>query len=141
MQSLRAFLHAHRRTAALLVALALLVKALVPGGYMVAAQGKVLTVTICADASGAKMTRDIVLPADGTTSGGERSGDHSGKAQAPCPYAGLGMAGLANGDALLLAIGIAFALALSFAPVRPARHLRLARLRPPLRGPPLLPAA
>jgi hypothetical protein len=52
MELLRAFFRDHRRLAALLVALALCVKALVPAGYMPGAHGKVLTVEICADASG-----------------------------------------------------------------------------------------
>ena len=44
-------------------------KALVPTGYMPAMDGQVLTVAICADAGGAKLTRRIVLPTDDKSAG------------------------------------------------------------------------
>ena len=90
--------------------------------------------SVCADASGEKQMRAIALP------GGDKpANQHSGKAEAACPYAGLGMAALASGDLLLLAMAIAFALALGLAPERPMPRPRPRRLRPPLRGPPMLP--
>ena len=49
MYAFRAFLLHHRRFAALLVAAALCLKALVPAGYMVSSEARVLTVQICAD--------------------------------------------------------------------------------------------
>jgi hypothetical protein len=131
MDSLRAFFRDHRRLAALVVAVALAMKALVPGGYMLAPQGKVLTIAICADASGGQLTRQIVLPTDG------KSGEHA-KAENTCPYAALGMAALTGADAPLLALALAFILALGFAPVRPAFRASPSFLRPPLRGPPAL---
>jgi hypothetical protein len=136
MHGLRAYVFRRRRLAALVLALAVLMKALVPAGYMPALHGKVLTVSICTDASGRAMTRHIVLPADGKLAA-DAGGEH-GKSQGTCPYAGLGMAGLAGGDAALLALAIAFVLALGFAPVRTPLPARTIRLRPPLRGPPAL---
>lgn len=132
MHGLRTFLRHHRRLAALLVIVALAMKALVPAGYMPGMQGQVLSVAICADASGGDMTRQIVLPADGKS-----TGEH-GKAQGACPYAALGMAGLGGADTLLLALAIAFIIALGFTSVQAAPLARIARLRPPLRGPPAL---
>jgi hypothetical protein len=129
MDTLRAFFSEHRRLAGLLIALALCMKALVPGGYMPAQHGKVLTISICADATGGKLTRQIVLPHSG------KAGEHA-KHEGTCPYAALGMAALAGADAVLLALAIAFVLALGFAPVRPPRPAHAFRLRPPLRGPP-----
>lgn len=128
MEPIRAFFREHRRLAALLIVLALGMKALLPGGYMPAA-GKVLTVAICADASGGALTQQIVLPADGKT------GAH-GKSEGSCPYASLAMAGVAGADAAWLALALAFILALRFAPLPPARAARISFLRPPLRGPP-----
>ena len=129
MNSLRAFFRDHRRLAALLIALALALKTLVPGGYMLAPQSKILTIAICADASGGPITRQIVLPADG------KAADHA-KAESTCPYAALGMAAMTGADAPLLPLALAFILALGFAPVRPALRAHHYFLRPPLRGPP-----
>lgn len=129
MAPLRALLHDHRRLAALLLALALCMKLLVPGGMMIGgSDSTVLTVTICADASGLQQTRQIVVPHSGQ--------DDGAKAAADCPYAGLGMPGLAGADPVLLALALAFILALGFAAARPAPTLRTSHVRPPLRGPP-----
>lgn len=133
MQILRALVHRHRRLAVLLVVLALAIKAVVPAGYMLGQQGTVLTVTICADASGSALHKQIVVPRkDAATDLAEA---HA-KASAACPYAALGFAALAGADAVLLALALAFVLALGLAPTRPAPLRRIAFLRPPLRGPP-----
>jgi hypothetical protein len=129
MGTIRAFCREHRRFAALLIVLALAIKALVPSGYMPTMTGQVLTVAICADASGGALTRRIVLPAD------DKPGAH-GKGEGHCPYAALGMAGLPGMDAVLLTLALSFILARGFAPVRPVRPARASFLRPPLRGPP-----
>jgi hypothetical protein len=129
MNALRTFLRNHRRLSALIVALALAMKVLVPVGYMIGQQGKVLTVGICADASGAKMTRQIVLPQTG------HAHEHA-KADTTCPYAALGMATLSGVDPVLRVLGLGYILALAFAPVRPVLPTEPLFLRPPLRGPP-----
>lgn len=133
MQVLRALVHRHRRLAVLLAVLALAIKALVPAGYMVGLQGTVLTVAICADASGGTVHKQIVVPPKG---GASDLADAHAKAPATCAYAALGFAALAGADAALLALALAFVLALGFAPSRPAPQRRVAFLRPPLRGPP-----
>jgi hypothetical protein len=135
MATLRVFLGSHRRLAALLVALALCMKALVPGGYMIAGDARVLTIEICADATGGAMTKQIVVPHHAAP--GEAQGDH-GKASGTCPYAGLAMAGLAGADAVLLVLALGFILALGFAAQRAAQPRRPTHIRPPLRGPPAL---
>lgn len=129
MQTLRAFFRHHRRLSLGLLALALVVKALVPAGYMLSDKAHVLTVAICADASGAGATRQIVLPSDGQS-------DHA-KAEGSCAWGLLTMAALGGADVLLLAGALAFILALGFAPGRPAPPARAVYLRPPLRGPPV----
>lgn len=133
MQTLRALVHRYRLLAVMLVALALAIKALVPAGYMLHQRGTVITVEICADASGATLKQQIVIPP--ADSGGGAS-ETPAKAFATCPYAALSFAALAAADAVLLAAALAFILALGFLPTSLPAPRRIAFLRPPLRGPP-----
>lgn len=132
MPAFRAFLRTNRRLALALVALALVIKALVPPGYMLSGSlgdgARVLTVAICADASGAPTTKQITLPADGKSA-------HA-KAEGTCVWGLLAMAALAGADVVLLALALAFILALGLARSRPAARSQRTYLRPPLRGPP-----
>lgn len=134
MAAFRLFLRDRHRLAVLLVALALAMKALVPAGMMLgtAPGATVLTVLVCADSQGGSYEKQIVIPHSGKAQG---TGE-SGKKAETCPWSGLGSASLAGADATLLALALAFVLALGFrdpaAPLlRAHRHLR-----PPLRGPP-----
>ncbi len=133
MTDIRAFLRDHRQLAALLVALALCLKALVPAGYMIGSQTKVLTISICADSIGRHLTRQIAVPQTGKAGGGESD---DGKSSSQCPFTALAMASLSGAGVALLVLALAFILALGFAPVRPLHLERLLHLRPPLRGPP-----
>jgi len=137
MNRLRAFLRDHRRFAAMVFALALLVKALVPAGYMLASQAKVLTVEICGDPSGPRLTHDIVIPASVKGSHApDPAADHA-KADGTCAFSALQWAAPPAADAALLALALAFILLLGFLPTPRALPARPAQLRPPLRGPPL----
>ncbi len=127
MQPIRAFLRHNRRLALGVVVLALLIKTLIPAGYMLSDQSHVLTVTICGDASGQTMTKQIAVPA--------ADGDHA-KGEVKCVWGLLAMAALGGADLALLAGALAFILALGLAPSRPAPPSRRFHLRPPLRGPP-----
>ena len=133
MQAFRAFLRVNRNLALGLVALALVIKALVPAGYMLSGPlgdgAHVLTIAICADASGGQLTKQIVVPSDG------KSDEHA-KIQGTCAWGLLAMAALGGADVLLLALALAFILAIGVAPSRPTPLPREHRLRPPLRGPP-----
>ena len=134
MQALRALTHRHRLLALLIVVLALAVKAAVPAGYMPALHGTVLTVEICADASGGTVTKQIVIPQSGAPADGK-----SAHEKAPvCPYAALGFSSLMGADVALLALALAFIIALGFATAPPVPLQRTEFLRPPLRGPPAL---
>jgi hypothetical protein len=129
---IRRFCRDHRRFAALLVALALCLKVLVPAGYMVGGQSQTLTISICADAQGGQhLTKQIAIPVKGE----DGKGDEHAKS-APCPYAALGMASLPGADTALLALALVFIIALGFAPAPSVPLRRTAFLRPPLRGPP-----
>jgi hypothetical protein len=133
MTRLRAILLGRKRLALLLVVVALAMKALVPGGYMLGAQSQILTVSICADSSGQHVTRQIVVlrqnGVEDTTSQHAKSG--------PCAFSVLGMEGLAGADPVLLALALAFILAIGLAPLAAPTFQARTHLRPPLRGPPL----
>lgn len=133
MPPLRAFVRDHRRLAGLVIGLALLMKALVPAGYMVGSQGRILAVAICADASGGPLVKQIALPVDGKSHGSQT--DHA-KTDGTCPFASLAMGTLGGTDPTLLLAALAFILLLGFAAVAPPLRERPVYLRPPLRGPP-----
>lgn len=132
MHAIRAFFRTNRRFALAILALALTIKALVPAGYMLGGPlgdgAHVLTLAICADASGELTTKQITVPSDGKS-------DHV-KAEGTCAWGVLAAAALAGVDVLLLALALAFILALGMAPSRPAARSQRTYLRPPLRGPP-----
>lgn len=130
---LRNFLGTHCRLAALLVALAIAMKALVPAGYMLAPQITVLTVTICADAQGKRITHDIAVPKK--AGHGDGSGEQD---KGACSWSSLAMASLGAAGPELLALALAFILALGFLPSAPPAPRIVSWLRPPLRAPPLL---
>lgn len=132
MGHLRVFLLANRRLSAVLLAAALCIKALVPAGFMVAGgQPLTLTVSICADASGTGTTREIIIPAKA-----DRAAGH-GQAKGECAFGALAMGALGGADTVLLALALAFVLALGFAPHAAPDLPGTRHLRPPLRGPPL----
>lgn len=134
MESLRVFFLKHRGLAGVLVASALLLKVLVPTGFMIGADAShTITVTICHDASGAGAVQQIAIPLK--KGGGEAPGK---PAKGECPYGALSMASLSGADTVLLALALAFIMALGFAPVRCAVPARPSFILPPLRGPPAL---
>ena len=143
MGVLRNFFREHRRLVALLIVLALALKALVPAGYMIDRNAKVLAVVVCPE------TNPIAQAAHAVHAGqahhhmggkaGHSHGDHGKQdASGACPYSLLPMASLAGTDAVLLTAALVFMLTLGFAPAPPLRLARNPHLRPPLRGPPLL---
>lgn len=131
MTDLRAFLFAHRRLAAILLMAALFMKAAVPAGFMPRLGARVISIEICADSSGGRLSRALVIPQREAPSPG-----HQEMAKGICPFAGLTHAGLAGADPILLAAALCFIMLVGL--VRPAALpiRRRAHLRPPLRGPP-----
>ena len=139
MQAVRQLL-AQRHLAVLICAAALLLKLLVPTGYMIDSSHGHLTVTICSGTTARTMT--MAMPGmhgdmadDGETEGHGETGDH-GEREMPCAFSGLSAAMTGAIDPIQLSALIAFVLSVGLtatllpAPSRP-RHLR-----PPLRGPP-----
>lgn len=137
MHPLRAFILRHRALAAWLVALALVMKAVVPQGMMIGNEAHTLTIRICdgfADHRAPDL-RAIVVKAD-PAGAGDKSGKAAPDHQA-CPFSALTQAGLAGADPIQLALALAFIVIGALrAPPIPARRVP-ARLRPPLRAPPL----
>lgn len=131
MTLLRAFLLQHRALAFVLVAAALCMKIAVPTGFMIGQNTKVLTIEICADAFGNHAVKQIAVP----MKDGQSKGD---KAKGECPFTSLSMATLGGTDPVLLALALAFIIALGFAPATISSAQRVFHLRPPLRGPPAL---
>jgi hypothetical protein len=130
MNALRALLLRHRALAFGLLACALVMKALVPAGTMLASDSRTLTVQICdgyVDAAHA-----VVIAVKGQPHADKAAPDHQA-----CPFASLALAGLGGADPIQLALALAFAvmLGLAAAPALVLRHIP--HLRPPLRGPPL----
>jgi len=112
---------------------ALCMKIVVPSGYMIGQNSKVLTVQLCTDGLGHAAVAKIAIPMKGEPS------DSSGKqGKGECPFASLSMASMTGADPALLALALAFILALGFAPTRLTHPKRVSYLRPPLRGPPAL---
>jgi len=128
---LRRLVHSHRCWAAMLLGVALLFKAVVPGGYMTVVSDKTITVELCSSSGAGAMT--LHIPVDG------QGDDGGGKAQdtQPCAFSGLGAQVLPAADPVLLAAALAFIflVALQVADLRLPQHGD--HLRPPLRGPPV----
>src|SRR5688572_25800029 len=116
MQRLRASIRDHRHLALLVLALAFLVRAALPAGYMVSRDASsVVTISVCSDAGGAHKTTQLVIP------------DKPGKAQTAkdgsCAFSAMAKSTLGGADPILLALAFAFILVLGLAPSRalPAR--------------------
>jgi hypothetical protein len=133
----RRLILAHRRLAALVLAAALALRLIVPGGYMLAEHHGVMILKVC---SGVAQDRAMVMPMPGMDHAGTADHDGSkehGKAEMPCAFSGLSAQLLGPVDPALLAIALA-AVAMA-ALVRPAAQPAQARvhLRPPTRAPPV----
>ena len=143
--------------AAWLVAAALLMKAIVPTGYMASVSDGSLRIELCPGSSPrppAAATPNMahapgmMMPGmshGGDMSHGAENAHHSGggedghgQPESPCAFAGLSAPSLAGADAPLLAAALAFIVAAAFFAVLPQLFAAPAFLRPPLRGPPPL---
>lgn len=141
MGTLRALLMRHRSAALLAVLVALCMRAVLPAGVMADTRAHVFSVRLCEETLHLAATK--VLP---TTvlivAQDSRSQDHGAKpasADSPCAFSVLALASLGGANPVLLALALAFVLALGFC-ASPAPAARAApRLWPPLRGPPVLP--
>ncbi len=133
MQAVRHLL-AQRHFAVLLCAATLMLKLLVPTGYMIDSHHGRMTIAMCSGTGPATIAMEMPGMHGGMTDHG-KSKDH-GKAEMPCAFSGLSAAMTDAIDPIQLTALIAFVLALGLvATILPAPS-RPAFLRPPLRGPP-----
>lgn len=126
---------AQRRLAVLLCAATLLLRLLVPTGYMIGGEHGRPTIELCSGVAGHSMTMPGM---QGGVADHGKSGD-GGKAEVPCAFSGLAAAALGAVDPVRLVALLAFVMVTGLAPaLLPAPSPR-AYLRPPLRGPPARP--
>ncbi len=132
MQRLRASIRDHRHLALLVLALAFLVRAALPAGYMVSRDASsTITVAVCSDASGVHKTTQLVLPAK-PGAPGKTAKDGS------CAFSAMAKGVLGGADPILLALAFAFILVLGLTPSRALPARPVPHTLPPLRGPPAL---
>ena len=131
MQQLRTLLMRRRALAALVLGAALLLRALVPAGYMFAPaqDGRTLTVTVCTGSAPQQI--ELALPGKGST-----QREHEAK-DGPSAFAGLGTLA-ANADAPTLALPPEPSQTDPLPPLAVAIGRGLAAPPPPQTGPPSL---
>lgn len=134
---------AHRRLAVPICAAALLMKLLVPTGFMIATDHGRLSIVVCPGTVPSKpgaapmVMGDHAAMADHAGSGRDDApGDH-GEPELPCAFAGLSAASLGAVDPVQLAALVAFVMGLGLAALPLPSLPRRQHLRPPLRGPPV----
>ncbi|MBB5697838.1 DUF2946 family protein [Sphingomonas yantingensis] len=124
----------HAWIAALIVAAAMLLRVVVPAGFMTTtgADGQ-LTVMVCSGEGSRAMT--IAIPGLVEKSQRPAPGEHE-KAGTTCAFAGLAAPFLGGADPILLLAALAMVAAVALRRGQRFRPLALQHLRPPLRGPP-----
>lgn len=125
---------AQRYLAVSIAVAALLLKLVVPTGYMLDSSHGRITVTICSGTGPTTMTTEMPgMDHSMPDHGGSK--DH-GKAEMPCAFSGLSAAVLGAIDPVQLAVLIDFVMAAGLVGITLPMPWRATWLRPPLRGPP-----
>lgn len=135
MAYLRALVSDHRKLAGLILSLSLIMKVIVPAGFMLGNEGRVLTVEICTGVAGEHLTQQVVLPADDKSHSSKDGHDKAGEA---CPFTALAMGAVSGADVTLLQAALVFIILCNFVHLSQLPPERTANLRPPLRGPPVI---
>ena len=131
MQLLRASIRSHRHLALLVLALAFLVRAALPAGFMITSDASsVITIEVCSDATGGshKVTQLVVPAKPGAPSKGAKDGS--------CAFSAVAKGALGGADPILLELAFAFILVLGLAPQRVLPARLVPHTLPPQRGPP-----
>lgn len=126
-------LFAQRYLVALLCAATLLLKLLVPTGYMIGNDHGRLAIVLCPGVVSAAEAMAMPGMHDAMPDHGKK--DH-GKAEMPCAFSGLSAAALGTIDGVQLAALIAYIMAVGLCLAVVPTPIRRIHLRPPLRGPP-----
>lgn len=121
-----------------LIGCALLMKILIPAGFMPVVSNGVVGIAICSGSMPVEPTMSMPMSAamPGMAHHPDKP-DHQGR-ELPCAFAGLSAQSLAAVDPLVLAAVIAFVVALGVRATTARRLVAASHLRPPLRGPPAL---
>lgn len=141
-------LFAQRHLAVLICAAALLLKLMIPAGYMIGQVDGRATIILCPGsapapdpvpvAHGGAMAMDHATMSHDRSGHGSRHSDPDHGRDIPCGFAGLSAPGLAATDPIQLALLVAFVMAIGLAMPVLSRSVTAPYLRPPLRGPPAL---
>ena len=136
MPIIRSLLGLHPAIAALICFTALAMKLFVPAGYMISPASKTITVQLCTGMD-EPQTATIEIPMDPASSAGGQhdKSDHQTK---PCSFGGSWQSALSNIDPVQIALALTFILLTGLRLEIFLGHDAKQRLRPPLRGPPLL---
>lgn len=126
---------AQRYLAVLVCVATLLLKLMVPTGYMIGSEHGRMTIELCSGVAGQPMT--MTMPGIHRDMPGHGKSQDHGKAEMPCAFSGLSAASLGAVDPIQLAALIAFVLGVGLLPAVLPAIVRCGYLRPPLRGPPL----
>lgn len=142
-------LFAQRQWAVLICTAALMLKLLVPTGFMIGTVGGHVAIILCSGngpaatatttAHAAAMTMPEHAMAEHAKAGhapGHSEGEHG--REMPCAFAGLAAPALAAVDPIQLVLFIAFIMAIGLVTRAVPRLVSAPYLRPPLRGPPAL---
>lgn len=132
MEPLRRLVASHRVVAGAILALALVMKLLLPAGFMSTVADGQMVVRMCSGTGPMTMVMHLPGLAQGKA---DREGHHD-KHEQPCAFAGLSTPSLAAADPILLALAILFVLAMGVRPLAAPTRAAPPYLRPPLRGPP-----
>lgn len=128
---------AQRHFAALLCAATLLLKLLVPTGYMIGNEHGRMTIELCSGVVEVPVAMAMAMPGmHGDLAGHGKLPDY-GKTEMPCAFVGLSAVSLGAVDPVQLAALIAFLFVVGLSPAVLPAIIRRCYLRPPLRGPPL----
>lgn len=128
---------ARRHFALLICGVALLLKLLVPAGYMLGSNQGTIAVTVCSGVVSKSTARVVPRMGDEmTVTFGHGNPYEQGHGEMPCAYSGLAAPPLASVDAVLLLAALAAVATLTLCAVPGSTARIVPYLRPPLRGPP-----
>lgn len=128
VHALRRHVLNHPALAALILAAALLLRVLVPAGFMPVNDHGRVVIAICSGTSAGAMTMPGMKHHD---SGGDM-------AKSPCAFADLALPMQGGADPVLLVAALAFVALLALVRAVPVAPRGPRNLRPPLRGPPAI---
>ena len=144
MRALRYQIAKNPALAAMILAAAMLLRVIVPAGFMPEMSSGRIAIVICSG-YGTSSTMMMAMPgmdAGQSTAdqhqGDHRSNDHHGGAEMPCGFSALSLPGLSGADPILLVLAIAAIMALAIGASPRLAIAPIARSRPPLRAPPIL---